>query len=228
MTINRKISKKAAWEIADAFTSSDEFTAKGRELNLAEHKSSERLNDVITEIAEQMYAKQWFDQLSDDDKDNFGCWDGYTRHVTFNTEASYDGENRTTVLEARLTGWAWLSKDQLRVLRMAGLDDLADKLDLRGSLKRIMKDHPELIAWLRALDARNTYFKDVDTIRRRINSDICGRKVSDVLQAWPELTEAINAYYGQEVASDRPPLQAPLADVIASITTPLIKQGDAA
>jgi len=227
MTTNRKIGKKAAHEIAEKFVWSGEFAAKLKEVEAAEYEREAELDEAMKEIASQSYAKEWYETLSEDDADAIWFNRRYRSNpsVKFATEASVDGETRTITLDLYLDGWWALSQTNLRLLNILGYDATSQGLDLRHTLSEAMKDHPALIAHMKAEKEHREYRNMLFSLQMRIEEDILDRKVKDVLDAWPELTDAIDDYYPQ-IITQKKPLQTPLANVIASISTPLITSED--
>lgn len=222
MTINRKIGKHAAHEIANHFIQS-------RRENLdrvyqAFDESEKRLQEIVNELVRNSGAKQWFDKLSDEDKQYHG--ELHRRDLTFQVEVSHEDMTETTVLRAHLDGWWYLNSHELTILRMCGVE--TSSLNLRAELCEKMTCHPAAIENIKARRAMEQERKNMSALYHRIAEDIRGRKVKDVLEAWPELTNAINKQYPQPTASAQQPLQTPLADVIASISTPLITSEDTA
>ena len=90
-------------------------------------------------------------------------------------------------------------------------------------LEEKLFNHPLLIAQVKASRAYKEWRDNMYQLECRIENDIQGSSVSQVLKAWPELTDAINEYYDVPVTVQQHLVQQ-LSAVLAEVKTPLITQ----
>jgi hypothetical protein len=237
---SRKISIKASEAIAKTFVESGELGEKNNALDAARDTTQSALQECINQFALASEARKHFDSL--DPTVQFGLQPRYidtdcsfrvsvdTPELTYNCSESYEtgvsewdwrreADPRTHTPNA----WWWFDSRALEVILATQGAEIANKLDLRKELEAKMFSHPLLIASVNASRAYNDWRDNMYDLKRRIENDIQGRSVSQVLNAWPELVDAINKYYDVPVVVQQP-LKQPLSAVIAEVTTPLITQ----
>ncbi len=237
---SRKISIKASEAIAKTFVESGELGDKTSTLEAARDTAQSALQECINQFAIASEARQYFDSLDPDVQ--HGLQPRYldtscsfpvrvdTPELTYTCTESYktgvsdwDWGREEDPRKETPNAWWWFDSRALEIILATQGAEIANKLDLRKELEEKMLNHPLLIASVETSKAYNDWRNDEYHLKLRIENDIQGRSVSQVLKAWPELTDAINEYYDVPVVIQQPLVQ-PLSAVIAEVTTPLITQ----
>ena len=237
---SRKISIKASEAIAKTFVESGELGEKNNALEAARDAAQSALQECIDQFAMASEARKHFDSL--DRSVQFGLQPKFidtdcsfrvsvdTPELKYSSTESYDtgvsewdwrreADPRTHSPNA----WWWFDHRALDVILATQGEEMAKKLHLRRELEEKLYNHPLLIASINSARAYKEWTDNMWDLKRRIENDIQGRSVSQVLKAWPELTDAIREYYDEPVVVQQPLVQ-PLSAVIAEVTTPLITQ----
>ena len=237
---SRKISMKAAEKIARTFVNSGELGDKANTLDAAKDTAQSALQECINQFAIASEARQYFDSL------DLGVQHGltlqyidtdclvpvrvdtpelkYSSSESYNTGVSeWDWRREEDPRKITPNAWWWFDSRALEIILATQGAEIANKLDLRKELEEKMFSHPLLIASVNAARAYKDWIDNMYDLERRIENDIQGRSVSQVLKSWPELMDAINEYYDVPVVIQQPLVQ-PLSAVIAEVTTPLITQ----
>ena len=238
---SRKISIKASEAIAKTFVESGELGEKTSTLEAAKDTAQSALQECINQFAIASEARQYFDSLDPDvqhgsmhphDIDTALGFRvrvdtpelTYSSSESYNTDVSeWDWRAEEDPRKITPNAWWWFDSRALEVILATQGEEIANKLDLRRELEEKLFNHPLLIASVKASKAAYDWSNDEYRLKLRIENDIQGRSVSQVLKAWPELTDAINEYYDVPVTVNQPLVQ-PLSAVIAEVTTPLITQ----
>lgn len=237
---SRKISIKASEAIAKTFVESGELGEKTSTLEAAKDTAQSALQECINQFAIASEARQYFDSLDPDIQHSSMPHDidtalgfrvrvdtpelTYSSKESYNTEVSeWDWRREEDPRKITPNAWWWFDSRALEVILATQGEEIANKLDLRRELEEKLFNHPLLIASVKASKAAYDWSNDEYRLKLRIENDIQGRSVSQVLKAWPELTDAINEYYDVPVTLNQPLVQ-PLSAVIAEVTTPLITQ----
>ena len=237
---SRKISIKASEAIAKQFTESGELKEKIDALEEAWEKAADDLQECIDQFAMASEARQYFDSLDPDVQ--HGLTPHYidtacsfpvrvdTPELSYKSKESYKTEVSNWDWGAeedprKITpdAWWWFDSRGLEIILATQGAEIANKLDLRKVLEEKLFNHPLLIAQVKAMRAYKEWRDNMRQLECRIENDIQGRSVSQVLKAWPELTDAIREYYDEPVVVQQPLVQ-PVSAVIAEVTTPLITQ----
>ncbi|MAH40625.1 MAG: hypothetical protein CMO41_00050 [Verrucomicrobiales bacterium] len=237
---SRKISMKAAEKIADTFVNSGDMKKQTDTLWDAQDAADQALQKRIVDYAMNSPARKFFDNLSpkiqfgDDtpaylktstsfpvriDKPELT----YSSTIDYDTEVyKYDWHNQTDPRKHTPDAWWWFDIHALEICRIIDPQVGAD-LDLRKYLSKKLCNHKLLIAYVQAYEEWRAFQEDINRLWRRIKDDIHGRSVKQVLTAWPELSEAVQEYYGtQPNKPTASPLVTPLSQVISECTTPMI------
>lgn len=246
---SRKISGKAADKIAETFVRSGEIHEKTEALLSARKKAEQALQKRIDEYAMKSPARQFFDSLTPSTQfgeDIPSCISTGlsfplrvdTPELTYSSTARYETNTSTYAWHSETDprkdlpdAWYWFNQSALEVIKVMGANTSgtinwsANSLDLRKYLTKKLHNHKLLIAFVHAYNEERTWDTDCNRLWVRIEDDIRGRTVHQVLTAWPELSEAVHEYYGtqpnQPTASQ---LVTPLSQVISEVTTQMITQ----
>jgi hypothetical protein len=246
---SRKISGKAADQIARTFVNSGEIQEKTETLSSARYEAEEALQKRIDEYAMKSPARQFFDSLppstkfGDEIPSMIDTSVSFTIRVdtpemTYNstgrydTDASnYDWHSGTDPRKLTPDAWWWFDQRALEVIEVMDANTSgtinwsSSVLDLRSFLTKKLHNHQLLIAYVQAYERYDTWRNDANRLLHRINHDIHERTVKQVLTAWPELSEAVHEYYGtQPNQPTGSPLVTPLSQVISEVTTQMITQ----
>jgi hypothetical protein len=238
---SRKISRKAADAIADKFRLSTQHYAEWQECDTIQSDLRQKIKDTIRELAIQSDAYAFWETLPPHVKRKQFMGDVQRDHVRFkvvvsveesnlsgNWSEEYDAEGvyLRNMEDLDLTNphsWWWFSTNAVALLNEFAPhcpDEL--ELNLSDDLEEKMTNHPVAVAYLQCQERKEELRRAHYKIFYRIRDDIEGKSVKSVIEAWPELTEFIEAYYEQSLTASQ--LTTPLSQVISEVTKPMITQ----
>lgn len=237
---SRKISRKAADAIADKFRLSTQIYADYQECNTLQTDLRQRVKDTVKELAIQSDAYAYWNLLPDHIKRKQFMGDMQRDHVRFKVVVNVEESNLTgnwseeydaegvylrNMEDLDLTNphsWWWFSSYAVELFKVfvPNIDEL--ELNLSDDLEQKMFNHPVAVELLQCREREEELRRAHVKLFYRIRDDIEGKSVKSVIEAWPELTEFIEAYYEQSLTASQ--LVTPLSQVISEVTKPLITQ----